>query len=211
MRRKCDMPFKIVKIQMDGQIFMCSAGQPANLNAFDVAPDSIWNSARFIELRRQLDEETYDTMCRSCPLVQDFADDRPERESLHALAMAFRLTGEDVVDGDGKPVPVSKTMAGMVDIIDRVNGRIVLTGWACDVAEAKPAAAIVVFFNDTAIAAVAPTLERADVARHFGKQQLTVSGFSIDIPQPLSGEKVRVFAIDVNGKIGMISCPDIVP
>lgn len=211
MRRKCDMPFKIVKIQMDGQIFMCSAGQPANLNAFEVEPDSIWNSSRFVELRRQLDEETYDAMCRSCPLVQNFADDRPASESLHALAATFRLVGEDVVDGDGKPLPANRRMAGMIDIIDRVKGRIALTGWACDLAEAKPVGVVVVFLNDTAIAAVAPTLERADVARHFGKQQLTVSGFSIDIPQPLSGEKVRVFAIDVNGQIGMISCPDIVP
>lgn len=211
MRRKCDMPFKIVKIQMDGQIFMCSAGQPANLNAFEVEPESIWNSSRFVELRRQLDEETYDMMCRSCPLVQDFADDRPAKESLHTLAMTFRLVGDDVVDGDGKLLPANPMLAGMIDRVDSVKGRIALTGWACDLAESKPAGAIVVFFNDAAIAAAVPALERPDVAQHFGKQQLTVSGFSIDIPQPLYDEKVRVFAIDLNGQIGMISRADITP
>jgi len=51
---------------------------------------------------------------------------------------------------------VNKMVAGMNDTVDRMRGRIHLTGWACDVAVSKLAGVIVVFFNNRAITAVVP-------------------------------------------------------
>lgn len=78
MRRKCDMPFKMLKIQMNGDVFACPQGQLL-ANLYTTGPMDIWNSPRMLELREQLDTENYDEMCRKCTIVQDFKDEQPER------------------------------------------------------------------------------------------------------------------------------------
>lgn len=71
MRKKCDQPFKMLKIQMNGEVFACSQGQLiGNINDFK-NPIDIWNSPRILELRASLENEEYDLMCKNCPLVQD--------------------------------------------------------------------------------------------------------------------------------------------
>ena len=205
MRRKCDMPFKLVKIQMDGRVFMCSAGQPANINAFDVEPNGIWNSPRFLELRQQLDKEQYDPMCQICPLVQSSPDDHAT-DTLLAGAKLFRLNNENMLDRDGNPIPTNSMITGNVDVITTVNNRMTVTGWACDLTDSVPASIIVIFVGGKTAATTALTLERPDVAGHFGRQQLTTCGFSAEFPSPLPGEQIIVFAIDRNGQAGKIPC-----
>lgn len=206
MRRKCDMPFKMLKVQMDGQIFMCSNGQPAMINAFEVNPEDIWNSPRFLELRYQLDTEKYDAMCRVCPLVQDFGEATPPDKPLLESVKTLRLLDGNVVDSNGDPVEAGNSVEGFIDMANIADGRLVLQGWAC--AESKPAGNVLVFVNGAVFAATSPDIERPDVAQHFGSSQATLCGFILDIPLPSSETPVRVFATDLRGRIKELRYPD---
>ncbi|MBF0207702.1 MAG: SPASM domain-containing protein, partial [Oligoflexia bacterium] len=79
IRQKCKQPFKFLKITMDGNIYMCPQGYPANKNIREVDLVDLWNNEIYTSLRRKLDTENYDKNCWYCPLVQPII---PNEESL---------------------------------------------------------------------------------------------------------------------------------
>jgi radical SAM protein with 4Fe4S-binding SPASM domain len=209
MRRKCDMPFNMLKIEMDGRVYMCSSGQPANINAFEVDPLEIWNSERFKELRYQLDTEQYDDMCLQCPLVQDFIDTDARVEEMRVAALNYRIVDNVVVDARRQPLAVSGRISGWVDTVDQSPKTLSMAGWATDMENGQPCKIVVVFIDGVAQAAKALTFPRGDVAAHFGNSQLKMSGYSIPVPVPAGSAppdiSVRVFAIDGDGNAAELS------
>ena len=101
---------------------------------------------------------------------------------------------------------VSGVVSGTVDkgFVSHVrpgDNLVAVSGWAADIEESQPASQILIIVDGSVIYAGPPTLERQDVARHFGDDALVNSGFALLLPASLLGEgdpaeaEVRVFAL----------------
>ena len=197
------MPFRLMKVEMDGSVYMCVAGQPANVNAFEVDPLEIWNSERFKELRYQLDTENYDAMCQNCPLIQ------PEVSELRSQVMGFRLDAGGVLDTDGQRVPGGGAVTGQVDVARRSGDSLTIAGWAAEVGARAPGAIVVAFVDGAACEASVPGELREDVAAHFSMPEIAPCGFELKIPLPneATAPSVRIHALDANGNIAELPFP----
>jgi radical SAM protein with 4Fe4S-binding SPASM domain len=206
MRRKCDMPFKMLKIQMDGSVFMCSSGQPAHINAFQTDPLEIWNSESFKKLRYQLDTEEYDPMCLQCPLVQDLHGAEPENNAAHVEALNYRLKANTVRTSGRRPLAPSGDLSGWVDLLQQSPTSLTVLGWAADFKNNRPAKTVVVFLDNWARGTASPSGPRVDVAESQNNPGIVSCGYYMTIPLPKGGLKpgsrVRVFALDGDGNAG---------
>jgi MoaA/NifB/PqqE/SkfB family radical SAM enzyme len=73
-RQKCTFPRTFFHVAVDGSVFMCCEGIPAGHNvATDNALD-IWNSAPYLELRKELAGGRVRRKCWDCPLVKPTTD-----------------------------------------------------------------------------------------------------------------------------------------
>jgi hypothetical protein len=196
------MPFQMIKIQMDGSVFMCSSGQPAHLNAFQVDPLEIWNSEAFKKLRQQLDTGEYDEMCLQCPLVQDFKQADAETDPVRIEALNYRLGDEAVLTGERQPLPPG-SIAGWVDVFEQSPNMLSVSGWAVDLEAKRPAKVVVVFLDDAAKGAGRPMRPRTDVTMLFKLPEATKCGYHIIVPlqdkRLPEAVRVRVFAVNEAG------------
>jgi hypothetical protein len=191
---------------MDGTVYMCSAEHRANLNAFQVDPLTIWNSERYKELRYRLDSEEYDETCMSChilinKLISDF-----EIGNVKIRALDYRLVGDIVVDAAGHEVLRNNNIMGWVEAVERSSGSLRIVGWAAGANGNQPCKFVIAFVNGVARAAGCPTRPRPDVAEHFERPRLVLSGYDILSPRgeqlAESNATVRVFAFDEAGDAG---------
>lgn len=200
---KCDRPFKMLRVDMSGSVYMCPGEQHTNLNAFQVDPVEIWNSARFREVRCGLDTEEYDSTCLDCHILKNRLTFEAENERKRLNPDKFTLTGEGLADPLGAVLPVHDYMSGYVDDIKVENGRLTLMGWAVDFKTDRPCMFVVVFVGGVNCVVTRPTMRRSDVANHFSKPSIEVCGFmvSFDYPQGLlvRDPTLRVWAIDKFG------------
>ncbi|MFN8370375.1 MAG: SPASM domain-containing protein [Bacteriovoracaceae bacterium] len=211
MRLKCEQPFSMIKILMNGDIYMCPQGQPANINAYTTDPLEIWNSQRFIEIRKQLDTEQYDPMCMRCPLVQDFsqsaAEDAPRKISseLEKEYLALRLKNDQIYNAEGIQIPSNARFSiGAVDIAHKTKEKIEIQGWAADIKSNKPAKLVIVFNGETGlpIKATIPYIERDDVQQFIGINDLNRTGYIINFQlkkEESENITLRIFAMSHNG------------
>ena len=197
------MPFKLMKVEMDGSVFMCVAGQPANINAFEVDPLEIWNSEHFRELHYQLDTEHYDAMCQGCPLIQ------PEVSELRSRVLGFTLSEGGVIDVEGQRVPSNGTVTGKVDVARRTGNTLKIAGWAADLSVRLPSNIVVAFVDGAACEAAVPAEIRTDVATHFSIPEIESCGFKLMVPLPngATDPPVRIYALDANGSIAELLHP----
>lgn len=96
----------------------------------------------------------------------------------------------------GRTIPIVRdTLQASVDLATQTAGSAVVSGWAGDVTEDKPASRILVFAGERLIAASPPTVPRPDVAEYFREPALTRVGYSIGFPRSELAKGIRVFAI----------------
>jgi len=209
MRRKCEMPFTMLKIEMDGSVYMCAAGQPANINAFEVEALDIWNSDRFRELRCQLDTEHYDAMCQACPLMQDSASGTAMADTAHLDIADYQYSVRNgvVVDQSGARIPLTTKMFGWLDHVDRRSAEWIFTGWAMDLNSRVPAKAVVVLVDGVTKAAAAPAHPRPDVAKALNIPAAQLCGYRISVATDSVAphQAIRIFAVGDGGQIGELS------
>ncbi len=203
MHRKCDMPFKMMKIQMDGSVYMCVAGQSANINAFEVNPLEIWNSGRFKELRYQLDTAHYDAMCLRCPLI------RLDVSELQNRVLGFTLHEDGVIDAEGHRVPSDGQAMGHVDVARQSGNALTIAGWAADLSVPSPGSIVVAFVDGVACEAALPATARPDVATHFDIPEIAQCGYELTVRLPEVGTapSVRIYALDANGNTTELALP----
>jgi radical SAM protein with 4Fe4S-binding SPASM domain len=210
--RKCERPFTMLRIEMDGTVYMCSGAQRANFNVFDADPLAIWNSDRFKELRCQLDTEEYDEICSDCHIIRYSA----EIEKMNLGLLRYRIVEDIVVDSKEQPVAGNPQIAGWMESLEQTSKSLTITGWASDLGADKPCKFVIAFVNDVARAAVRPSLRRTDVANKLNRARLAMSGYKITIANldETAGPdvRVRVFALDGVGNIRELwRNPDIAP
>ena len=135
-----------------------------------------------------------------------------ERRDLEGNYSISISNGKEAIETpEGKVIPVvSGSVTGTVD-----QGKLaqfgtglkmaLISGWAADIQGSQPASEIILIANGTVIYAGPPSLERPDVAIHFGDDALTKSGFALSVPASALGEgdpadaEVRVFALSREG------------
>jgi radical SAM protein with 4Fe4S-binding SPASM domain len=204
--RKCDKPFTMMRIEMDGTVYMCSGIQRADLNAFEVDPLEIWNSERFKALRYKLDNEEYDEICSNCHILRNRLSFDAESEKLKLNPLAYRLVEGVVVNSDGQPIATGGNIFGYIDSINETPNSLTITGWAADFDAGKPCKLILVFIDGIARAVGHPSFRRNDVAIYFERPRLGMSGYSIVVSVAeetmTTNRRIQVFALDVADHIG---------
>jgi hypothetical protein len=100
--------------------------------------------------------------------------------------------------------------AGNVDSVIRAGTRIILQGWAADLATLKPARSVQIFVNDENVAGVVPRYDRGDVAAALGRRLPQSLGFKADISANPS-DIVTVFAELNDGTFAKLHYPSINP
>jgi hypothetical protein len=120
------------------------------------------------------------------------------------LTRTFSLVRKDgqesLVDSDGHAAPVTQEVnTGWVGY-RRLNDSIAsVSGWAVDRERMRPSTIIVVFADDTFLAADVPTLSRPDVVKSLNDERVLRSGFKFELPESALDAHVRVFAISEEG------------
>jgi hypothetical protein len=121
---------------------------------------------------------------------------------------ALRPTGE-VQAGANAIAAAPGWIEGNTDAVtERPDGGLTIAGWAADINAAVPADRVVVFSGGRSVATGKPGIERADVASHYGKKELSPSGFEIVVPRGVLSDDalddMRVFAVR-NGKVSELN------
>lgn len=75
VRRKCNFPSTFFHVSVDGNVFMCCEGIPAQLNVNDFCAGVIWNSGEYLMLRQELSTGGMRKKCWECPLVSPTTND----------------------------------------------------------------------------------------------------------------------------------------
>lgn len=204
---KCDRPFKMLRIEMDGSVFMCPAAQPADLNAFSTEPIEIWNSPRFREVRCRLTEEKYDAVCLDCHKLRNklVYDAEIARAAMKPESLAE--TAEGLLDASGRPPATNDNVQGCIEWCATEDGKVQVKGWAADIKTGRPCLFAVLFINGSNIAVAQPIMRRPDVARALGMESIEMCGFTIvaDFAGQLSDVNLHVWAIDQDGAVSRLS------
>lgn len=122
------------------------------------------------------------------------ADSIPEQ---HEGAPAYSLSdaGDALVSQQGLEIPIRvEAINGSVDHWKSAGGTAELAGWAAHVESSTPADVVVVVKGDEVVVTSAPNLDRPDVAKHFGDDAFTTSGYQLEFPAD-DGMRVRVYAV----------------
>lgn len=92
---------------------------------------------------------------------------------------------------------------GNLEVARVVDGHVVLRGWAADAENSETVEAVVVFLNGDYFYSGKCTLERPDVAKHFGNDALMKSGYKFSFPisefENLPESNLRIFAVSKRG------------
>jgi len=75
VRTKCNFPSTFFHVAVDGKVFMCCEGIPAQLNVNDFSAGMIWNSEEYLRLRQELSTGGMRKKCWQCPLVSPTTND----------------------------------------------------------------------------------------------------------------------------------------
>jgi MoaA/NifB/PqqE/SkfB family radical SAM enzyme len=206
---KCDRPFTMLRVEMDGSTYMCQCEQRTGLNAFEVDPIEIWNSSRATELRRQIDMEEYDSTCLDCHILRNKLTYEAAFERKRLEPDGLALSGGILTSSSGNIVNLNDSIQGFVETLEIRDGNVFVSGWAADLKNGRPCMFVVVFINGVNTVVMRPTLRRPDVAQAFSKRSLEMCGFTgpgaarcrldaVDL-------KPRVWAIDRFGCAGELS------
>jgi len=108
---------------------------------------------------------------------------------------------EQIACSDGTSIPLKPgALEGWLEIARPVDGAVHLQGWAAEVAEARPAAAVAIFARGNFLLGTRALHDRPDVAKHFSDARLTRSGYSIDaLIGDIQGRDLRVLALSATG------------
>lgn len=99
-------------------------------------------------------------------------------------AVTFRLRSGAIESTGGTTLRiVPQGISGYVDAFEVVRGRPRISGWAADVADGRPATAVLLFSGRRFVGAVKPTVRRPDVVDVYDRDGLEQSGFGVDLPQ----------------------------
>jgi MoaA/NifB/PqqE/SkfB family radical SAM enzyme len=195
---KCDRPFKMMRVEMDGATYMCPAALPAGLNALTTDPIEIWNSARFREVRCRLTEEKFDEVCLDCHKLRNklIFDAELVRTSLKPDKLA--LSGAGLISPAHKLLSDDRTIQGAVERCTVAGGRIRIEGWAVDLRAERPCLFVVAFIHGRNEAVAQPIQRRPDVAATLALESTEMCGFSVQIDgfYGLHQNDIELWAID---------------
>ena len=99
-----------------------------------------------------------------------------------------------------------KREAGHVDLMTWSNDRLLLQGWAADIAARKPARSVQVFVNQQNAGAVVPSNDRPDVSKALGISTSSPFGFKANVPANARAG-VKVFAEMYDGSFAELHYP----
>ncbi|MGE4061473.1 MAG: radical SAM protein [Sphingomonadales bacterium] len=212
---KCDRPFTMLRVAMDGSTYMCQGEQPTGLNAFDVDPVDIWNSPRFRELRGQIDRREYDSTCLDCHILRnrltyeaEFERKRWEPDKLSRL--------ENVLRGSsGNALEPNDAIRGFVEAFVLEDGKVFISGWAVDLKSGRPCTFIIVFLKKVNSLVIRPTERRPDVVQAFSKASVEMCGFSNLGTRTNDPDSIyldfHVWALDERGCARELKCTRLAP
>jgi MoaA/NifB/PqqE/SkfB family radical SAM enzyme len=204
---KCDRPFKMLRVEMDGSVFMCPAALPADLNAFTTEPIEIWNSPRFREVRCRLTEENFDAVCLDCHKLRNrlVFDAEIARKTIEPERLS--LTADGLLDATRQAVAINESIQGRIERCAVEGGKILVKGWAADMKARRPCLFAVVFINGANFAVAQPILRRPDVATGLGTETIEMCGFTIlaDYADAPGDVDLQLWAIDQSGAAAKLS------
>jgi radical SAM protein with 4Fe4S-binding SPASM domain len=207
---KCDRPFTMLRVEMDGSTYMCQCAQPTGLNDFDVDPIEIWNSSRARELRRQIDKEEYDSTCLDCHILRNKLTHEAEFERKKLEPDRPFLSGEILRSSFGNILNLNDSIQGFIESFEIRDSKIFVSGWAADLKSERRCMFVVVFIDGVNTVVMRPTVRRPDVAQAFSRTSVEMYGFTSSVVS--TGDldfidlKPRVWAIDKFGCAGEITC-----
>lgn len=204
---KCDRPFKMLRVEMDGAVYMCPAAQPADLNVFSTEPVEIWNAPRFREVRCRLTEEKYDAVCLDCHKLRNKLVYDAEIARAAMKPESLTETAEGLFDASGLPRAINDDVQGCIEWCATEDGKVRVKGWAADVKTGRPCLFAVLFIAGINVAVAQPILRRPDVAGALGMESIEMCGFTIvaDFAGQHSDVNLHVWAIDQGGAVRRLS------
>jgi radical SAM superfamily enzyme YgiQ (UPF0313 family)/sulfatase maturation enzyme AslB (radical SAM superfamily) len=118
---RCLYPFLHARVGFSGKVFFCPFIRIEVGDLTESTLEEVWNSPRYVDLRRRLLERQLFPVCRRCCKVELSPERLPARAPAVAGRRVIRLTA---VEGDDTPTPVGTRRHGNPG--DRMLGRAVL-------------------------------------------------------------------------------------
>jgi hypothetical protein len=109
-----------------------------------------------------------------------------------ASAPIGRLAGDAIVAGRRRIPIVDGAALGRVDSIDEHGGAVDVRGWAVSGDGRRPARRVLVFAGRTLIGEAPVSELRPDVAAHFGRPDLSRTGFAVSVPARALSRNVSI-------------------
>lgn len=107
----------------------------------------------------------------------------PEAATKCDYSLVSASQGEEVKGPEGKVYKVIPGVAGNLDRFLIEGEKVRLAGWAAEVGQKNhPVVGVVVFVDGKCVGFAATTIERPDVAEHFGNTALKMTGFDFKLP-----------------------------
>ena len=123
-----------------------------------------------------------------------------------AEPQSFRLNSAgELVGAEGSRPAQSSLVTGWVDRITLVGNRIVVSGWAADIANGQPAERVLIFTVGEPLADFRPNLPRSDVAHSLKIKDALNFGFEAVLPENAASDALKAFAVSRDGKVGTLS------
>ena len=111
---------------------------------------------------------------------------------------------ETIETPEGKTIPiVPGAVGGNVERGILESDLVTIVGWSADLRDFRPAESVLVVADGEVIHIARPNLDRPDVAAHFGKDEISRSGFQLMLSAGALGDpassEVRVIALSSYG------------
>ena len=180
---KCDRPFVMSKINMNGTVSMCQSDRLSGYNVNSDDPLAIWNSDSYVQLRQSIANESYRGACRDCHTLRN----RLQRDAAISAAeqnlSALRLEGEHLLRPDGSRVQHAPALIGTVDHRQKGGSKIHISGWTFDPQHNRPCEHIMLFGSRGLIAMAPSCLRRDDVVTSLKNDRAALSGFELVVSE----------------------------
>ena len=121
---------------------------------------------------------------------------------------AYDLCAPCLMTPDGRRVPVSASLRGYIDGIERQGDKVIISGWAADAESKQPAVEVVLVSAGKVIGRTRMTMARPDVAQvlQFAGSN-NIFGYRLEVEAAQISDPNGLFAIDQKGHAVKLDAP----
>jgi radical SAM protein with 4Fe4S-binding SPASM domain len=204
MASLCREPFTNLQIKMDGSVYACNGGQYIGNLKLNSA-EELWNCTRIIELRRQLTENNFDSVCFKCGLYDNKSVFNYQTNKKPINIRSLKKIDHDLFYDDLRIDYVNRVY-GFIDYSKSTKDKTVIEGWVIDRGENKPAKYVVLLVNSSYFDHVPVDIKRSDVSSHLNDKSLEMCGFKLETSFISVEKKIDIVAYSSDdGILGVIS------